>query len=157
MALLSPDVVVDPALLQKYDRPVPRYTSYPPATELTPDFDPINFNAAIAIGNYKNTPLSLYCHIPFCETACYFCGCNTVITRHKSVAEPYLDYLTCQIEKVATLVDKRREVHQLHWGGGTPNYLSLTQVQCLWDVLHSHFTFDPKAEVSIEVNPRYLD
>jgi oxygen-independent coproporphyrinogen-3 oxidase len=157
MPLLSPCVVVDPTLLQKYDRPIPRYTSYPPATELTPAFDPIDFNAAIAIGNYKNTPLSLYCHIPFCETACYFCGCNTVITKRKAVAEPYLDYLTRHIEKVAALVDKRREVHQLHWGGGTPNYLSLTQVQRLWDVLHEQFTFDPKAEVSIEVNPRYLD
>lgn len=157
MPLLSPGVAFDPSLLQKYDRPVPRYTSYPPATEMTPDFDPIDFNAAIAIGNYKNTPLSLYCHIPFCETACYFCGCNTIITKRKALAEPYLDYLTRHIEKVAALVDKRREVHQLHWGGGTPNYLSLTQVQRLWDVLHQHFTFDTKAEVSIEVNPRYLD
>lgn len=157
MPLLSPEVVFDPSLLQKYDRPVPRYTSYPPATELTPAFDPIDFNAAIAIGNYKNTPLSLYCHIPFCETACYFCGCNTVITKRKALAEPYLDYLIRHIEKVAALVDKRREVHQLHWGGGTPNYLSLTQVQRLWDVLHQHFSFDANAEVSIEVNPRYLD
>jgi oxygen-independent coproporphyrinogen III oxidase len=157
MPVLSPGVVVDPRLLQKYDRPLPRYTSYPPATELTPDFDPIDFNAAIAIGNYKNTPLSLYCHIPFCETACYFCGCNTVITKRKAVADPYLDYLVRHIEKVAVLADKRREVHQLHWGGGTPNYLSLTQVQRLWDVLHQQFTFDPKAEISIEVNPRYLD
>lgn len=157
MPLLSFDVVVDPDLLQKYDRPVPRYTSYPPATELTPAFDSIHFNAAIAIGNYKNTPLSLYCHIPFCETACYFCGCNTVITKRKAVAEPYLDYLTRHIETVAALVDKKRDVHQLHWGGGTPNYLSLAQVQRLWDVLHQNFTFDPEAEVSIEVNPRHLD
>lgn len=151
------NVTFDPSLLRKYDRPLPRYTSYPPATELTPTFEELDFRTAIAIGNYKNTPLSLYCHIPFCETACYFCGCNTVITQRKEVAEPYLDYITRNIQQVASLVDQHRSVHQLHWGGGTPNYLSLQQVERLWDAIHQHFQFDPDAEISIEVNPKFLD
>ncbi|MDX2232145.1 MAG: oxygen-independent coproporphyrinogen III oxidase [Leptolyngbyaceae cyanobacterium bins.349] len=157
MSFRSSGVTFDPNLLRKYDRPLPRYTSYPPATELTPEFDALDFKTSVAIGNYKNTPLSLYCHIPFCETACYFCGCNTVITQRKQVAEPYLDYITRHIQQVAELVSQQRLVQQLHWGGGTPNYLSLPQIERLWNVLQQHFAFDENAELSIEVNPRFLD
>jgi len=103
-------------LLHKYNQPLPRYTSYPPATELSEAFHEIDFRAAIATGNYKQTPLSLYCHIPFCESACYFCGCNTVITQRKSVADPYLDALIRNIEQEAALTSDRRPVNQLHWG-----------------------------------------
>ncbi|MEG3439481.1 oxygen-independent coproporphyrinogen III oxidase [Pannus brasiliensis CCIBt3594] len=147
----------DSRLLTKYDRPLPRYTSYPPATELTPEFDEVNFRAALAVGNYRKIPLSLYCHIPFCETACYFCGCNTIITKQKKIADPYLDYLMRDIERIASLVDKNRRVDQLHWGGGTPNYLSLEQIDRLWNSLTDHFSLAEDAEISIEVNPRYLD
>ncbi|TBR56720.1 oxygen-independent coproporphyrinogen III oxidase [Westiellopsis prolifica IICB1] len=157
MNLLPTTVKFDADLLRKYDQPVPRYTSYPPATELTEDFEQVDFRAAIAIGNYKKTPLSLYCHIPFCESACYFCGCNTVITQQKAVAERYLDYLCRNIQQVAALIDSDRIVQQLHWGGGTPNYLSLAQVETLWNTLSNHFQFDENAEISIEVNPRSLD
>ncbi len=156
MKLLSHTVEFDAGLLRKYDRPLPRYTSYPPATELTESFQERDFRGAIAVGNYKQTPLSLYCHIPFCETVCYFCGCNTVITQRKEVAVPYLDYLQRNIHQMAELVDRDRKVYQLHWGGGTPNYLSLEQVETLWNTLHQHFTFADLAEISIEVNPRYL-
>lgn len=157
MPFSSQSVAIDQTLLRKYDRPLPRYTSYPPATELAPEFDDLNFKAAIAVGNYKNTPLSLYCHIPFCETACYFCGCNTLITPHKQVAELYLDYLSRNIQQTAALIAGDRLVQQLHWGGGTPNYLSLQQIERLWHVLDSNFRLAPDAELSIEVNPRYLD
>lgn len=150
-------VQFDADLLKKYDLPLPRYTSYPPATQLTEDFEPVDFRAAIAVGNYKKTPLSLYCHIPFCESACYFCGCNTIITQHKPVAERYLDYLTRNIRQVGALIDHNRNVEQLHWGGGTPNYLSLSQVETLWSTLHEQFRFDENCEISIEVNPRSLD
>lgn len=153
----SPTIQFDAALIQKYDRPLPRYTSYPPATQLTPGFDERNVHAAIALGNYQNRPLSLYCHIPFCETPCYFCGCNTVITQRKALAEPYLNYLIRHIEQTADRVHPKRQVHQLHWGGGTPNYLSLEQLERLWRSLHANFRFGPEAELSIEVNPRYLD
>ncbi|MFB2834803.1 oxygen-independent coproporphyrinogen III oxidase [Floridanema evergladense] len=157
MKLLSQTVEFDFNLLRKYDRAVPRYTSYPPATELKEDFREIDFKAAIAVGNYKNTPLSLYCHIPFCESPCYFCGCNTVITQRKEVAEPYLDYIGHDIERIAELVDRDRQVQQLHWGGGTPNYLSSQQVEKLWNKINDNFKLASEAEVSIEVNPRFLD
>lgn len=149
-------VQFDIDLLQKYDRPVPRYTSYPPATELREDFDRQHFQAAIVAGNTQNTPLSLYCHIPFCDQPCYFCGCNTLVTPRTGIAEPYLGYLTRHIHQVAELVDGDRLVQQLHWGGGTPNYLSLDQVQRLSQSLHENFNLDPEAEISIEVNPRSL-
>jgi len=156
MKLLSQTVEFDLSLLRKYDRPVPRYTSYPPATEFKDTFEEIEFNRAIAIGNYKQTPLSLYCHIPFCETACYFCGCNTIITQKKQLADPYLDHLCQDIEQTSQLIGNSREANQLHWGGGTPNYLSEQQVERLWTTLNRSFRFAEHAEISIEVNPRFL-
>ncbi|WNZ44725.1 oxygen-independent coproporphyrinogen III oxidase [Leptolyngbya boryana CZ1] len=157
MKQLSQTVEFDAALLNQYNLPLPRYTSYPPATELSSDFDPHFFNRAIDLGNHKKTPLSLYCHIPFCETPCYFCGCNTIITQRREVAEPYLGYLARQIRQVAQSVSSDRQVHQLHWGGGTPNYLDLQQVEFLWNRFHRYFRFDATAELSIEINPRYVD
>ncbi|HEY9825673.1 MAG TPA: oxygen-independent coproporphyrinogen III oxidase [Stenomitos sp.] len=156
MHVLSPTIQFDPALLTKYDQPLPRYTSYPPATELKETFQETDFRAAIAVGNHKKTPLSLYCHIPFCERPCFFCGCNTVITQRKEVADPYLDYLTRNIRQIAELIDGQRTVQQMHWGGGTPNYLSTQQIELLWQTLHDHFQFDADAELSIEVNPAFL-
>ncbi|ABA23991.1 coproporphyrinogen III oxidase, anaerobic [Trichormus variabilis ATCC 29413] len=150
------NIKFDANLLRKYDQPLPRYTSYPPATELRENFEERHFTEAIAIGNDKKTPISLYCHIPFCESACYFCGCNTVITQKKSIVEPYLNYLNRNIRQVANLTNNQRTVQQLHWGGGTPNYLSLPQVESLWQTLNDCFRFDENAEISIEVNPRFL-
>ncbi|MEB3213774.1 MAG: oxygen-independent coproporphyrinogen III oxidase [Leptolyngbyaceae bacterium] len=155
MQTLENSVIFNPALLTKYNQPLPRYTSYPPATELKDTFNPLDFEAAIAIGNYKQTPLSLYCHIPFCESACYFCGCNTIITQHKEAANPYLNYLERNIAQVAERVRNRR-VNQLHWGGGTPSYFSMAQIERLWTILQNYFSFEPNAEISIEVNPRDL-
>jgi oxygen-independent coproporphyrinogen-3 oxidase len=126
MKQLSQRVEFDAALLNKYNQPLPRYTSYPPATELSTDFDRHAFKTAIAVGNHKQTPLSLYCHIPFCETPCYFCGCNTIITQRQEVVEPYLGYLDRQIRRRCQFGGCRL-VHQLHWGGGTPNYLDRSQ------------------------------
>jgi oxygen-independent coproporphyrinogen III oxidase len=157
MKQFSQTIEFDADVLTQYSQPLPRYTSYPPATQLTPDFEVDGFRAAIALGNYKKTPLSLYCHIPFCETPCYFCGCNTVITQRKQVAETYLHYLSRHIQQVARWVSPERRVQQLHWGGGTPNYLNLSQVDMLWNQLHQHFRFDAAAEVSIEINPCYVD
>ncbi|HEY9620939.1 MAG TPA: oxygen-independent coproporphyrinogen III oxidase, partial [Crinalium sp.] len=157
MECLSQTVQFDSNLLTKYDQPLPRYTSYPPATELKEEFGELDFRAAIAIGNHKQTPISLYCHIPFCETACYFCGCNTIITKHKDVVDPYLQYLARNIQDVSALISRDRPVHQLHWGGGTPNYLNLNQLEFLWNTLKENFSFDETAEISIEINPTYVD
>ncbi|ABW25523.1 oxygen-independent coproporphyrinogen III oxidase [Acaryochloris marina] len=156
MELLS-TVRCDLGLLNKYDQPLPRYTSYPPATEFSSELTPERFQQALAKGNDQQIPLSLYCHIPFCETPCFFCGCNTVITQRKQVADPYLQYLIRNIRQVAEQVGSDRNVHQLHWGGGTPNYLSWPQIELLWNALQDAFSFDPAAEISIEVNPCYID
>lgn len=157
MVFLQADHTLDLDLIQKYDRPAPRYTSYPPATELSEAFTESDFRAAIAASNARQTPLSLYFHIPFCQSACYFCGCNVIVSGNKNIAKPYLEYLTRELEQAASLIDTERPVLQLHWGGGTPNYLDQEQVEYLWSVINRHFKLDAGAEISIEVNPRYLD
>jgi len=151
------NVTWDLNLIKKYDNPAPRYTSYPPATELNEEFSETNWREAIADSNQRKSPLSLYFHIPFCQSACYFCGCNVVVSNNKKIAEKYLQYLTKEIEITSKLIDLERKVVQLHWGGGTPNYLSIEQVEFLWKKINEKFTFAEKAEISIEINPRYVD
>ncbi|BAY90101.1 MULTISPECIES: oxygen-independent coproporphyrinogen III oxidase [unclassified Tolypothrix] len=157
MVFLLPGVKFDLEMIQKYDSPVPRYTSYPPATELSEAFTTTDLQNAIAASNQRKTPLSLYFHIPFCQTACYFCGCNTVISNNKNIAKPYLEHLAQDIKQTAALIDSDRQVLQIHWGGGTPNYLDREQVEFVWQHITQHFTIDSKAEISIEINPRYVD
>ncbi|KAF3890215.1 MULTISPECIES: oxygen-independent coproporphyrinogen III oxidase [Nostocales] len=157
MVFQIPGVKFDFDIIKKYDTPVPRYTSYPPATELTEEFTERDFQTAIAASNQRKSPLSLYFHIPFCQSACYFCGCNVVISNNKNIAKPYVDYLVRDIQKTASLIDADRRVFQIHWGGGTPNYLSLEQVEHLWKNITQNFDVSPTAEVSIEINPRYID
>ncbi|WP_017318252.1 oxygen-independent coproporphyrinogen III oxidase [Mastigocladopsis repens] len=157
MVFQIPGVKFDFDIIKKYDTPAPRYTSYPPATELTEAFTHTDFQAAIAASNQRKNPLSLYFHIPFCQSPCYFCGCNVVISNNKNIAKPYLEYLVRDIRKTASLIDLDRRVVQIHWGGGTPNYLSLEQVEFLWKSINQYFTISPTAEISIEINPRYVD
>ncbi|MEA5564586.1 oxygen-independent coproporphyrinogen III oxidase [Anabaena sp. UHCC 0399] len=157
MVFLSSEVKFDLALIQKYDTPAPRYTSYPPATQLTEGFTQKDFHSAIAASNQRKSPLSLYFHIPFCQSACYFCGCNTVISNNTNIAKPYLENLAREIKHTASLIDQDRKVLQVHWGGGTPNYLDCDQVEFLWKNITRNFNLDPQAEVSIEINPRYVD
>ncbi len=156
MVFLLPGVKFDFDLIQKYDTRAPRYTSYPPATELSETFTATDFQAAITTSNQRKTPLSLYFHIPFCQSACYFCGCNTVITNNKNMAIPYLEHLEQEIKNTSALIDKDREVLQIHWGGGTPNYLEIEQVEFLWKNITRNFQIAADAEVSIEINPRYV-
>ncbi len=157
MVFSTQEVIVDFDLIKKYATSAPRYTSYPPATELTEDFTELDLRMAIAASNQRQSPLSLYFHLPFCQSACYFCGCNVVVSSNKTLAENYLHYLTREIETTSALIDSTRHVQQLHWGGGTPNYLSLKQVEYLWEIINLHFKFDREAEISIEVNPKYID
>ncbi|GAB1541481.1 oxygen-independent coproporphyrinogen III oxidase [Scytonema sp. NUACC21] len=157
MVFQVPSAKLDFDIIKKYDTPVPRYTSYPPATELTEEFTESNFQDAIAASNQRKSPLSLYFHIPFCQSACYFCGCNVVISNNKNIAKPYVEYLARDIRKTGSLIDSDRKVVQMHWGGGTPNYLSLEQVEELWTNITQQFDFSPRAEISIEINPRYID
>lgn len=157
MAFQLPGVKFDANLIKKYDTPTPRYTSYPPATELSEIFTYQDFQNEIIASNERLTPLSLYFHIPFCQSACYFCGCNVVVSNNKNIAISYVDYLVRDIQQTASFIDTKRSVIQIHWGGGTPNYLSIEQVEHVWKNITRNFTIHPDAEISIEINPRYVD
>ena len=148
-------ILVTPDLLRKYDRPGPRYTSYPTAVEFSSDYDaPAYFKSLEQAAAHADDPLSLYVHLPFCEHRCTFCGCNVVITRRRSIAEEYLTYLHREIREVARRLGRRRKVVQYHWGGGTPTYLQVDEMRALQQVVTECFDILPDAEAAIEVDPR---
>ena len=145
-------------ILRKYDRPGPRYTSYPTAPVWSDDWKPSDLNERLdALGGDfaggSDKPLALYFHIPFCEERCLFCGCNVVISRKKRVAQPYLEYLKKEIDLYVERVGKGRRVIQMHLGGGTPTYFEPEQLEELMDHTKANFTITEQDEVSIEVDP----
>ena len=140
--------------VNRYNRPGPRYTSYPTAPVWTDSFGPKEFEVAIDDANRKRSPVSLYMHLPFCESLCLFCACNVVIRKDKSGTPPYLSVLKKEIDRMAQGVSRERQVVQFHWGGGTPTYLSPEQIEDLFTFTHERFTFAPDAEIGIEVDPR---
>lgn len=144
----------DLALIQKYNYSGPRYTSYPTALEFSENFGEAAFVQAVA--RYPERPLSLYVHIPFCHKLCYFCGCNKIVTRQTHKADQYLDALEQEVAHRAPLF-KGRHVSQMHWGGGTPTYLSKAQISRLMGLVRTHFDFNSDAELSIEVDPREIE
>nr|WP_086938364.1 oxygen-independent coproporphyrinogen III oxidase [Thaumasiovibrio occultus] len=144
----------DQALIEKYNYSGPRYTSYPTALEFSEDFTDTQF--AIECGRYPSRPLSLYVHIPFCHQLCYYCGCNKVITRHQHKADDYLDVLINEVRQRASLLGNR-SVTQLHFGGGTPTFLTESQITRLMTELRAQFAFAPEAEISIEIDPRRIE
>jgi len=143
-------------LIKKYDRPGPRYTSYPPATEFSERFGAEEYINRLIKSNERKTPLSLYFHIPFCEQRCLYCGCNVIISHRKGIEEPYLERVYREMDLVSQYIDKDRKVIQLHWGGGTPNYLSPEQIKRFFGEIERRFPIDENAEISIELDPRYL-
>jgi oxygen-independent coproporphyrinogen-3 oxidase len=150
---------VDLALVEKYNVAGPRYTSYPPATVFAEAFDEAAARAEIAAGNRPPAPvrdLSLYFHLPFCETLCWFCGCTTVITLDRDLARRYVDTLLREIDLVADALNPERRVVQIHWGGGTPTFLPPDQIRRLGDAIRRRFRLAPDAETSVEVDPRRL-
>lgn len=148
-------IPVTPDLLRKYDRPGPRYTSYPTAVEFSSAYDAsAYFDSLDQAAAHPDEPLSLYVHLPFCEHRCTFCGCNVVITQHRSVSEKYLTYLHREIREVARRLGRRRRVVQYHWGGGTPTYLKIGEMRSLQQVVTECFDILPDAEAAIEVDPR---
>jgi oxygen-independent coproporphyrinogen-3 oxidase len=143
------------ALLQKYDRPGPRYTSYPTAVEFRETFDEAAYRERLgAAAAVPGEPLSLYLHLPFCEERCSFCGCSVIITRKREVARRYLDYLMRELSMLGAALGDRRRLVQYHWGGGTPTYLSPAEMRELQALVRRHFAVDADAEVAIEVDPR---
>jgi oxygen-independent coproporphyrinogen-3 oxidase len=153
-ALRASDLHVSEEFLAKYNRPGPRYTSYPTAPVWQDNFLSQDLLALFAEAEQKRTPVSLYMHIPFCESLCLFCACNVSIQRDKNVALPYLDALRREIDQVSQHVSRERLVTQFHWGGGTPTYLSPAQLEELFGWTRERFSFSPDAEIGIEVDPR---
>ena len=148
-------------LISRYDKPGPRYTSYPPATEFSDRITETNFREWARLSNEEliPKPLSLYFHIPFCSSICFYCACNEVITRRKEKVEPYLQDLHREIEIQSKLFDEDREVLQLHWDGSTPGFLTHRQSQQLIDKISHHFklSHDDEGEYSIEIDPRVME
>jgi len=155
---METSVEFDADLVRRYDRPGPRYTSYPTAVQFHDGFREAEYRAAAAKTNGKTppAPLSLYIHVPFCASPCFYCGCTKIITRSREQAESYLTRLYREIELQAELFDRNRTVDQLHFGGGTPTFLNPWQLEDLLKKLDWHFTLrkDDAREFSIEIDPR---
>src|SRR5882762_3060419 len=145
---------ISEAFLEKYNRPGPRYTSYPTAPVWQDNFGPDDLEQYYVGANAAHTPVSLYMHLPFCESLCLFCACNVIIRKDKSVTPPYLSVLKKEIDHIASRVSRDRHVSQFHWGGGTPTYLSPEQIEDLFLYTRERFNFAPDAEIGIEVDPR---
>lgn len=152
--MLKEQIVWDQAMLEKYNYSGPRYTSYPTAVEFHEAFTISDLDMAYA--DYPDRPLSLYIHIPFCHKLCYYCGCNKVITRHQHKADDYLQMLIQEIRERAPLI-QQRQVSQLHFGGGTPTFLTKVQMTRIMTALRGEFRFTDDAEISIEVDPREIE
>ena len=146
----------DPGLIRKYDGFGPRYTSYPTADRFHGGFTAADYVDALAARNPAQ-PLSLYVHLPFCNTVCYYCACNKIITANRGRSAKYVRYLGEEIGIVASLVEGDRRVQQLHWGGGTPTFLAHEEMGALMGMLRGAFAFDGDTEVSIEVDPRKVE
>ncbi len=140
-------------LIRKYDRPGPRYTSYPTAPEWRPEFGEARYLEHLARAEREGGPLSVYVHLPFCSEMCRFCGCNVIATHDRTRADHYLDVLEREVALVASHLPTRRGVSQLHWGGGTPTFLDERQLTRCHEILARHFTFFPDAEKAIEIDP----
>lgn len=140
-------------LVRKYNQPGPRYTSYPTAPHFT---DETPHDALIAEVEAGDGPLSLYFHLPFCESLCWFCGCTTVITLQHDLADKYLDTVEREVARVRSHIKDGRPTVQLHFGGGTPNFLTPKQIGRLSGIIRDHFDFTADIEASVEIDPRRL-
>ena len=156
MSNMQQTLVLDQALIARYDQSGPRYTSYPTAVQFHDGFGEEQYRAAAQASNASGRPLSLYFHIPFCDTVCFYCACNKIATKDRTRAQPYLDRVYREIAMQGDLFDDSRPVEQLHWGGGTPTFISPDQMRELMAVTGRHFKLldDDRGEYSIEIDPR---
>lgn len=154
-------VKFDAELIRRYDQAGPRYTSYPTAVEFNEQFAENDYRSIACATNSasEKMPLSLYIHIPFCDTVCFYCACNKVVTKDRGKAAPYLTHLYRELQMQGQLFDRDRPLTQLHWGGGTPTFLSHPEMTDLMQHISDAFTLveDEKAEYSIEIDPREAD
>jgi oxygen-independent coproporphyrinogen-3 oxidase len=147
---------VDLELVRKYNVPGPRYTSYPPATHFTEEISPGVFLEKMRLNNQTERDLSLYFHLPFCYSLCWYCGCTTVITADQRKSGDYVRYLEKEMDLAKRLLNPRRKVVQLHFGGGTPTFSLPDEIRRLGEMIHRRFTFAPDVEAGVEVDPRRL-
>ncbi len=156
MPSMQQTLVLDQDLISRYDQSGPRYTSYPTAVQFHDGFGPEEYRAAAMASNASGRPLSLYFHIPFCDTVCFYCACNKIATKDRTRSQPYLDRVHREMEMQGELFDRSRPVEQLHWGGGTPTFISAEQMRELMEVTGRHFSLldDDSGEYSIEIDPR---
>lgn len=159
MAEMKQQLQMDRALIAKYDRSGPRYTSYPTAVQFTPDFGRDAYSEVARQSQQSGKSLSLYFHIPFCDSICFYCACNKVATKDPRKGEEYLGRLYKEIAMQSALVGKDRPVEQLHWGGGTPTFLSNREMRDLMRVTGEYFTLldNDQGQYSIEIDPRKAD
>jgi len=153
------ELVIDPVLIRKYDVSGPRYTSYPTADRFVEAFGAAECAQWLAKRNIGgiNQPLSVYVHVPFCDTLCYYCGCNKVVTRDHGRSTKYIKYLEKELALVASHLEGDRHICQLHWGGGTPTFLTREEMGALMQAIDRHFVRTPDAECSIEIDPRRIE
>lgn len=152
-------ITFDPELIRRYDQSGPRYTSYPTAVEFHDGFGEPEYRRACARSHDSGRPLSLYIHIPFCDTVCFYCACNKIATKDRGRAQPYLEQVYRELALQSDLFGAERRVEQLHWGGGTPTFISRDQMSELMDRTRRHFRLaeDEVGEYAIEIDPREAD
>lgn len=155
---MAEPIVFDPELIRRYDVAGPRYTSYPTAVQFTDEYDEAAYRRQLADSNRGGRPLSLYVHLPFCDTVCFYCACNKIVTKNRARAAPYVSHLVREVELQGGLIDATRVVEQLHWGGGTPTFLSHDEMRTVMDATRRHFRLrdDDGGQYSIEVDPREI-
>src|SRR6187431_668701 len=155
----SQQIAFDAGLLRRYDRPGPRYTSYPTAPQFNAAFGEAALREVASASNEDPIPrpLSLYVHVPFCFSPCFYCGCNRIITRDLARGRAYLERLGREVALMAPLFDRDREVIQLHFGGGTPNFLDADQLCDVVETLRGAFRFADREDrdISVELDPRF--
>lgn len=145
-------------LLEKYNIPVPRYTSYPPANHFNENFSQENYIELIKKSNSQEpSNIAFYIHIPFCDKICHYCGCNSILKAKGDLVKPYIVSLKKEIEIISQWIDKKRLVTQIHYGGGTPNSILADYISEINNILYSKFNFIDSPEIAIETNPAHLD
>lgn len=149
----------DSELIKRYNVPGPRYTSYPTAVQFDTTISAENFIDELKQSSANKTPLSIYIHVPFCSNICYYCGCNKIITKDQSYSQHYVEKLLTEIELVSQYTSFHQIVEQIHFGGGTPTFLSVEQITTIVNALKTHFTFTHHRECdfSIEIDPRTVN
>lgn len=155
MSIFTQPIEWDQSIIQRYDLAGPRYTSYPTAPQFQDSFSQSALFRAIVRSNLAHRPLSLYFHIPFCESLCYYCGCNKIVTNNKSRSLPYIHRMIQELALYAEMFEPGKEVQQLHWGGGTPTFISDEEMSLLMNASRRLFKFadDETGEFSIEIHP----